>query len=220
MELLLKDEEDSTTATIIGKAADTLFGIACHELVNEKGEDDKYNVPPAIEKAKNQYHVWRIGYGLRNDFLVKDVYLENRNDEKLFIHDTMSHPTTPAKRVAQPQKEETLKELLNMEIKKKQKRVILASGLLPALYSLDIREGLTRAILSGTTFGDRVIAPYSRLSQVFWLCTNKSPVRESSWVGSYSIDAENRFYPGAGGMVPSPQVPTRGSRGDRGEVLS
>ncbi|KAL6140213.1 hypothetical protein ACLB2K_058513 [Fragaria x ananassa] len=48
----------------------------------------------------------------------------------------------------------------------------------------------------------------------------KSPVRESSWVGSYSIDAENRFYPGAGGMVPSPQVPKRGSRGDGGEVPS
>ena len=92
-------------------------------------------------------------------------------------------------------------------------RVILASGLLPALHSLDIREGL---ILSGMIFGDRVIAPYSRLSQVFWLCTNRSPVRESSWVGSYSIDAENEFYPGAGGMVPSPQVPTRGSRGDGG----
>ncbi|KAL6123134.1 hypothetical protein ACLB2K_075657 [Fragaria x ananassa] len=121
MELLLEDEDDSTTATIIGKAADTLFGIACHELVNEKGEDDKYNVPSAVEKAKNQYHVWRIGYGLRDEFLVKDVYLENRDDEKLFIHDTMSQPTTPAKRAAQPQKEETLKELLNMEIKKKQK---------------------------------------------------------------------------------------------------
>ncbi|KAL6140776.1 hypothetical protein ACLB2K_059070 [Fragaria x ananassa] len=116
MKLLLEDEDDSTTATIIGKAADTLFGIACHELVNEKGEDDKYNVPHAIEKAKNQYHVWRIGYGLKDDFLVKDVYLENRNDEKLFIHDTMLQPTTPAKRAAQPQKEETLKELLNMEI--------------------------------------------------------------------------------------------------------
>ncbi|KAL6191517.1 hypothetical protein ACLB2K_037907 [Fragaria x ananassa] len=34
-------------------------------------------------------------------------------------------------------------------------RVILASGLLPALHSLDIREGLTRTILSGMTFGDR-----------------------------------------------------------------
>ncbi|KAL6123921.1 hypothetical protein ACLB2K_076437 [Fragaria x ananassa] len=95
-------------------------------------------------------------------------------------------------------------------------RVGLASGLLPALHSLDIREGLARAISPGMIFGDRVIAPYSRLSQVFWLCTNKSPVRESSWVGSYSIDAENMFYPGAGGMVPSPQVPTRGSQGDGG----
>ncbi|KAL6198296.1 hypothetical protein ACLB2K_028088 [Fragaria x ananassa] len=111
------------------KAVDTLFGIACHELVNEKGEDDKYNAAPTIEKAKNQYHVWRIGYGLRDDFLVKNVYLENRNDEKLFIYDTMSHPTTPAKRATQPQKEETLKELLNMEIKKKQKRGERSKGL-------------------------------------------------------------------------------------------
>ncbi|KAL6185450.1 hypothetical protein ACLB2K_041583 [Fragaria x ananassa] len=33
-------------------------------------------------------------------------------------------------------------------------KVILASGLLLAIHSLNIREGLTRAILSGTTFGD------------------------------------------------------------------
>ncbi|KAL6129106.1 hypothetical protein ACLB2K_072459 [Fragaria x ananassa] len=59
-------------------------------------------------------------------------------------------------------------------------RVTLASGLLPALHSLDACEGLTRAILTG--------------------------------------DAENRFYPGVGGMVPSLQVPTRESRGDRGDV--
>ena len=37
-------------------------------------------------------------------------------------------------------------------------------------------------------------------------------------MGSYSRDAEDRFYPGAGGMVPSPQVPTRESRGDGGDV--
>ncbi|KAL6125532.1 hypothetical protein ACLB2K_073588 [Fragaria x ananassa] len=46
----------------------------------------------------------------------------------------------------------------------------------------------------------------------------KSPVRESSWVRSYSRDAEDRFYPGAGDMVPSPQVPMRESRGDGGDV--
>ncbi|KAL6197985.1 hypothetical protein ACLB2K_027777 [Fragaria x ananassa] len=34
-------------------------------------------------------------------------------------------------------------------------RVILASGLLPALHSLDIHEGLTRNILPGMIFGDR-----------------------------------------------------------------
>ncbi|KAL6129124.1 hypothetical protein ACLB2K_072477 [Fragaria x ananassa] len=34
-------------------------------------------------------------------------------------------------------------------------RVILASGLLPALHSLDIREGLTKAILPGMIFDDR-----------------------------------------------------------------
>ncbi|XP_004292233.1 PREDICTED: uncharacterized protein LOC101308742 [Fragaria vesca subsp. vesca] len=119
-----KGENDkyNVPPTIIGKAADTLFGIGCDELVNEKREDDKYNVPPAIEKAKNQYHVWCIGYGIRDDFLVKDVYLENRDDEELFIHDTVSQPTTLAKRAIQPHKEATLKELLNMEIKKKQKR--------------------------------------------------------------------------------------------------
>ncbi|KAL6124356.1 hypothetical protein ACLB2K_076869 [Fragaria x ananassa] len=117
MELLLEDEDDSTTATIIGKAANTLFGIACDGLVNEKGEDDKYNVPPTIEKAKNQYHVWRIDYDIRDNFLVNDVYLENRDDEELFIHDSVSQPSTPTKRAVQPQKETTLKELLNMEIK-------------------------------------------------------------------------------------------------------
>ena len=37
-------------------------------------------------------------------------------------------------------------------------------------------------------------------------------------MGSYSKDVEDRFYPGAGGMVPSPQVPTRESRGDGGDV--
>ena len=37
-------------------------------------------------------------------------------------------------------------------------------------------------------------------------------------MGSYSRDAENRFYPGARGMVPSPQVPTRESRDDGGDV--
>ena len=37
-------------------------------------------------------------------------------------------------------------------------------------------------------------------------------------MGSYSRDTENRFHPGAGGMVPSPQVPTRESRGDGGDV--
>ena len=40
-------------------------------------------------------------------------------------------------------------------------------------------------------------------------------------MGSYSKDAkdaEDRFYPGVGGMVPSPQVPTRESRGDGGDV--
>ncbi|KAL6134766.1 hypothetical protein ACLB2K_066994 [Fragaria x ananassa] len=36
-------------------------------------------------------------------------------------------------------------------------RVILASGLLPALHSLDTREGLTMAILPGMIFGDREI---------------------------------------------------------------
>ncbi|KAL6203687.1 hypothetical protein ACLB2K_027387 [Fragaria x ananassa] len=36
----------------------------------------------------------------------------------------------------------------------------------------------------------------------------------------YLQDAENRFYPGAGGMVSSPQVLTRRSRGDGGEVSS
>ncbi|KAL6198447.1 hypothetical protein ACLB2K_028236 [Fragaria x ananassa] len=57
--------------------------------------------------------------------------------------------------------------------------MILASGLLPAFHSLDIHEGLTRAISPGMIFGGRVIVPYSWLSQVFWLCTNKSPSPQS-----------------------------------------
>ena len=36
----------------IGKAADNLFGVMCEELVNEQaGEDDKHNIPLAIQKA-------------------------------------------------------------------------------------------------------------------------------------------------------------------------
>jgi len=52
-----EDEDDSTTATIIGKAADNLFGVMCEELVNEQGEDDKHNIPLAIQKTKNKYRV-------------------------------------------------------------------------------------------------------------------------------------------------------------------
>ncbi|KAL6223642.1 hypothetical protein ACLB2K_007025 [Fragaria x ananassa] len=54
-------------------------------------------------------------------------------------------------------------------------RVILASGLLPALHSLDIREGLTRAILPGMIFGDRM--PRIGFTRVLeaWCRVPKSP---------------------------------------------
>ena len=90
--------------------------------MNEQGEDDKHNIPLAIQKAKNKYRVWRIGYGLRDDFLVKDVYPQSENDEQMAIENTTPQVQTPAKRAIQPRTEATLKELLNIEMKKKQKR--------------------------------------------------------------------------------------------------
>ncbi|KAL6141832.1 hypothetical protein ACLB2K_060118 [Fragaria x ananassa] len=94
----------------------------CEELVNEQGEDDKHNIPLAIQKAKNKYRVLRIGYGIRDDFLVKDVYPQNEDDEQMAVKNTTPQFQTPAKRAMQPRKEATVKELLNIEMKKKQKR--------------------------------------------------------------------------------------------------
>ncbi|KAL6181502.1 hypothetical protein ACLB2K_048157 [Fragaria x ananassa] len=124
LKLRLEDEDDSTTAIIIGKAADNLFGVTCEELVNEQGEDDKHNIPLAIQKVKNKYCVWWIGYGIRDDFLVKDVYPQSEDDEQMAIENTTPQVQTPAKRAMQPRnsKEATLEELLNIEMKKKQKR--------------------------------------------------------------------------------------------------
>ncbi|KAL6139321.1 hypothetical protein ACLB2K_064598 [Fragaria x ananassa] len=122
LELRLEDEDDSTTATNIGKAADNLFGVTCEELVNEQREDDKHNIPLAIQKAKNKYSVWRIGYGIRDDFLVKDVYPHNEVDEQMAVENTTPQVQTSAKKAMQPKEEATLKELLNNEMKKKQKR--------------------------------------------------------------------------------------------------
>lgn len=73
--------------------------------------------------------------------------------------------------------------------------MILASDLLQALHLLDIREGLNMAILSGMIFGDRVITPYSQLSQVFWLCTNRLDYEKSH--GLY--EACGFFNHGGGG---------------------
>ncbi|KAL6203490.1 hypothetical protein ACLB2K_027190 [Fragaria x ananassa] len=124
LELRLEDEDDSTTAIIIGKAADNLFGVTCEELVNEQGEDDKHNILLAIQKVKNKYRVWWIDYGIRDDFLVKDVYPQSEDDEQMAIENTTPQVQTPAKRAMQPRnsKEATLEELLNIEMKKKQKR--------------------------------------------------------------------------------------------------
>ncbi|KAL6202466.1 hypothetical protein ACLB2K_026174 [Fragaria x ananassa] len=46
--------------------------------------------------------------------------------------------------------------------------------LLRGVCACFISQWLVGAVLLGMISGDRVIAPYSRLGQVFWLCTNKS----------------------------------------------
>ncbi|KAL6142827.1 hypothetical protein ACLB2K_061103 [Fragaria x ananassa] len=136
---ILEDEDDSTTATIVGKAADNLFGVTCEELVNEQGEDDKHNIQLAIQKAKNTYRVWQIGYGIRDDFVVKDVYPQNEDDEQMAVENTTPQVQTPTKRAMQPREDATLKELLNIEMKKKQKSTITIIGSL--FHLLDWIEG-------------------------------------------------------------------------------
>ncbi|KAL6175880.1 hypothetical protein ACLB2K_052518 [Fragaria x ananassa] len=59
------------------------------------------------------------------------------------------------------------------------RRVALAGELLQDPHSLDIREEFAGVVLPGMTSDDRVIVPYSRFDQVFWLYTNKSPSPQS-----------------------------------------
>jgi len=53
---------------------------------------------------------------------VKDAYPQSEDDEQMAIENTAPQVQTPAKRAMQSRKEATLKELLNIEMKKKQKR--------------------------------------------------------------------------------------------------
>ncbi|KAL6208839.1 hypothetical protein ACLB2K_019784 [Fragaria x ananassa] len=65
---------------------------------------------------------------------------------------------------------------------------------------------------------DRVIVPYSRLSQVFWLCTKKSPSPQSERVLGWGVILEMPRIGFTRVREAWCRVPTQESRGDGGDV--
>ncbi|KAK9943872.1 hypothetical protein M0R45_009464 [Rubus argutus] len=109
LELLLEDASDTTTAMIIGKPAEDLFGISCEELVIQKDYTDQTILPPEILKIKGQIRVLQLKIGSRDDLIIKKVYPDFQ---------------LPAKRIHQQSAvgESTHTELFKSEPDKKQKK--------------------------------------------------------------------------------------------------
>ncbi|KAL6221938.1 hypothetical protein ACLB2K_005330 [Fragaria x ananassa] len=80
LEVRLEDEDGSATAMLMGKSADALFGITCGELVNS-GNSDKTIIPEVMKDSKNKYKIWYIGYGTKNDFMVRGVYTDSKETD-------------------------------------------------------------------------------------------------------------------------------------------
>nr|XP_011459720.1 PREDICTED: uncharacterized protein LOC101313743 isoform X2 [Fragaria vesca subsp. vesca] len=119
LEVRLEDEDGSASAMLMGKSADALFGITCGELVNS-GNSDKTIIPEVMKDSKNKYKIWYIGYGTKNDFMVRGVYTDSKETDSEKKEPLTSEKSSSKRKLEAPN-ESTLNQL--PEFSRKTKRV-------------------------------------------------------------------------------------------------
>ncbi|KAB2636752.1 replication protein A 70 kDa DNA-binding subunit-like [Pyrus ussuriensis x Pyrus communis] len=91
--LILEDASDETSAIIIGKQAEHLFGTSCFDLVIEKGFTDQQELLDAILQGRGQIKIFQLQFrNLKNDFNKNDFLIQAilTTKYKLFNQENMA----------------------------------------------------------------------------------------------------------------------------------
>ncbi|XP_070667369.1 uncharacterized protein [Malus domestica] len=84
--LILEDASDETSAIIIDKPAERLFGISCYDLVVKKGFTNQQELPYAILQCQGQIKKFQLRFGnLKNDFNRNDLLVQAIFDDKIQV---------------------------------------------------------------------------------------------------------------------------------------